>query len=339
MEFGTQELASVEQGNQFAMLSGGASAESLKVTDAPLNAPQNSQPSIMPLEPADEINEPGLREAQSSIGQPPVHSDQVTSLDNHHTQSQGVHRPAQFRTSNTRRSTLPNATSPTKSQGSRQWQSESLFNVDGYGLTTEGTESARGPHAENLFAHQHSGDIDFFALLSSSTPQMDLDFSALTSHLDYDHSMPQQSWGILDSPPPELPLQADRMSATRSETSQTPGADPLRVLPFIDDDIYANLQEEIRKRLPPEIAFNLPAVLQLQQFMKCYISCFHNHFPILHLPSLVTQPLYAPLTLAILAVGALYRLKRTTAKELWVCAQAMVEPVSSCPMNLVAVLL
>jgi hypothetical protein len=292
----------------------------------------------MPLGPADEINERGLGEVQPSIGQPPVHSDQVTSLDNHHTQSQGVHQTAQFQSSNTRRSTLPNATSPAESQGSRQWQSESLFNVDGYGVTIEGTESARGPQAENLFAHQQSGDIDFFALLSSSTPQMDLDFSALTSQLDYDHSIPQQSWGTLDSPPLELPLQADRMSATRSETSQTPGADPARVLPFIDDDIYANLQEEIRKHLPPEIAFNLPAVLQLQQFIKCYISCFHNHFPILHFPSLVTKPLYAPLILAILAVGALYRLKRATAKELWVCAHAMVEPVSSCLMTLVAIL-
>jgi hypothetical protein len=218
IEFERQDLASVEQGNQFAMLHDSVSAKSLKVTDAPLNAQQNSQPNIVPLESAGEINERGVRKVQSSSGQPSVHSDQVTSLSNHHIESR-VQQTAQFQSFNTRRPALPNITSPAESQDGRQWQSESLFDMNGYGLTTEGTESARGPHAENLFAHQQSGDIDFFALLSSSTPQMDLDFSALTSHLDYDHSMPQQSWGTLDSPPLELPLQADRMSATRSETS------------------------------------------------------------------------------------------------------------------------
>jgi hypothetical protein len=65
----------------------------------------------------------------------------------------------------------------------------------------------------------------------------------------------------------------------------------------------------------------LPTASSLQIFLNSYISSFHPHFPIFHLPSFKINNSPNPLILSICAIGALYRLERNTAMQLYEIAQ------------------
>ena len=108
--------------------------------------------------------------------------------------------------------------------------------------------------------------------------------------------------------------------------NETPRRIPLRV---VDDEIHSMILKDIEKRLSHEQLkdFNMPNAESLQRFLVSYLSCFHRHYPILHLPSLDLLNAPSPLILAMCAIGALYRLSRKTAKDLWFWANKMVELV------------
>lgn len=68
-------------------------------------------------------------------------------------------------------------------------------------------------------------------------------------------------------------------------------------------------------------------VKELQQFINSYINSFHHHLPFIHLPSfspINTFNTPSPLALAMASIGALYRLKRRRAHELYTLTEKMV---------------
>ncbi|KAM0809821.1 hypothetical protein AB5N19_10168 [Seiridium cardinale] len=56
---------------------------------------------------------------------------------------------------------------------------------------------------------------------------------------------------------------------------------------------------------------------QVQHFLNAYVECFHRHFPILHLASMVLEETPSPLIWAMCCVGALYRLDRRKARHMY----------------------
>lgn len=98
---------------------------------------------------------------------------------------------------------------------------------------------------------------------------------------------------------------------------------PRRTLasPIIEEDTYYAIMAGAKDCMP--ISADIDPLLSLQdmqQFMKCYLACFHRHCPVIHLPSLNLRATPG-LVFAMCAIGALYRLRRKTAHDLWQCAE------------------
>jgi hypothetical protein len=138
------------------------------------------------------------------------------------------------------------------------------------------------------------------------------------------------------------PLRQNELPSPASLDSSRPQHPPLlnlghRLKPAVsilglDNGSYATILRATQANMPASQRVTLPNLGKLQQFITSYIKCFHSHYPILHLPSVTSKPPYPPLLLAISAIGALYRLNRGTAWQLWKYAHVLMEPVSS-PMN------
>ncbi|KAF2459626.1 hypothetical protein BDY21DRAFT_420118 [Lineolata rhizophorae] len=92
----------------------------------------------------------------------------------------------------------------------------------------------------------------------------------------------------------------------------------------------------------PAAAAVLPTALELQRFFTSYVDCFHRHLPVVHLASYDPAAAPSPLTLAMCAIGALYRLSRKRAAALYEAAARMLDgavaesrarsPTSPCPL-------
>jgi hypothetical protein len=98
--------------------------------------------------------------------------------------------------------------------------------------------------------------------------------------------------------------------------------------PTLNENIYQGIMASIRHQIP--LTSNMEPLLSLQdmqQFLRCYLICFHRHCPIIHLPSLDLKAVQCHLMMAMCAIGALYRLRRKTAHDLWQCANQMCEKV------------
>jgi hypothetical protein len=96
----------------------------------------------------------------------------------------------------------------------------------------------------------------------------------------------------------------------------------------LNENIYHTIMASIRHQIP--LTSDMEPLLSLQdmhQFLKCYLICFHRHCPIIHLPSLNLEAVPCHLIMAMCAIGALYRLRRKTAHDLWQCANQMCEKV------------
>jgi hypothetical protein len=105
---------------------------------------------------------------------------------------------------------------------------------------------------------------------------------------------------------------------------------PRKILapPTLNENIYHSIMTSVR--LQTTMTSDMEPLLSLQemqQFLKCYLVCFHRHCPIVHLPTLNLESVPCHLILAICAIGALYRLRRKTAHDLWQCANQMCDKV------------
>lgn len=97
----------------------------------------------------------------------------------------------------------------------------------------------------------------------------------------------------------------------------------------IDRATHDALQRDLASRLQRENIFNqLPSAKLCQNFLLTYMECFHGHLPIIHLPTFDLNKTPSPLTLALCCIGALYRLDRRRARQLYDLAAEAVESVS-----------
>ncbi|OCL08029.1 hypothetical protein AOQ84DRAFT_389133 [Glonium stellatum] len=88
---------------------------------------------------------------------------------------------------------------------------------------------------------------------------------------------------------------------------------------IFDEPTYRKICEDISDRLSPGGLAEgvLPTIKELQKFFTSYLDCFHRHLPVIHFPSLKIANTPSPLIFAICSIGALYRLDRRRAKNLY----------------------
>ncbi|KAL2828859.1 hypothetical protein BJY01DRAFT_255206 [Aspergillus pseudoustus] len=96
---------------------------------------------------------------------------------------------------------------------------------------------------------------------------------------------------------------------------ELPGQSPRNIF---DDESFECIRNDISSRVgapnPPKPLFSFH---ELQQFTNSYIDSFHSHLPFIHLASLSVASTPCPLILAMASIGALYRLQRRRAYELY----------------------
>lgn len=102
----------------------------------------------------------------------------------------------------------------------------------------------------------------------------------------------------------------------------------LRV-PMVNLEAYNHFLADAKNRLCPEEFEEMKMLSNgdMQRFLTSYFTCFHRHCPIIHISSLDLKTLPSHLVLAMCAIGALYRLSRKMAKDLWNWADQMVGKV------------
>jgi hypothetical protein len=88
-----------------------------------------------------------------------------------------------------------------------------------------------------------------------------------------------------------------------------------------DHMVIKSRLDEFSSVLPSDFVF--PSRHTLTRFLDGYISGFHDHLPILHLPTISATDLSPELLLAILAVGAQYRFESHRSNALWYAAKAV----------------
>lgn len=97
-------------------------------------------------------------------------------------------------------------------------------------------------------------------------------------------------------------------------------AAPMRVS-AMDHTVIKNRLDEFSTVLPNDFVF--PSRHTLTRFLEGYVSGFHDHLPILHLPTIVPADIAPELLLAILAVGAQYRFESHRSNALWYAARSV----------------
>ncbi|KAF2972805.1 hypothetical protein GQX73_g759 [Xylaria multiplex] len=117
------------------------------------------------------------------------------------------------------------------------------------------------------------------------------------------------------APDPRDPTDgANRMHDEPNKTA------PMRVS-AMDHTVIKNRLDEFSTVLPNDFVF--PSRHTLTRFLEGYVSGFHEHLPILHLPTIAPADIAPELLLAILAVGAQYRFESHRSNALWYAARAV----------------
>lgn len=118
-------------------------------------------------------------------------------------------------------------------------------------------------------------------------------------------TFPTYNWGDVGAMNGDSPLSSGRIN------SKIPALE-------LDDAAHACLVRDMDGRLAPHLRarFQLPSRNILDRFLNSYLTCFHDHFPIVHVASLNLSTVPAPVVLAMCAIGALFRLERKHAIKL-----------------------
>ncbi|KAH8204361.1 hypothetical protein TruAng_001524 [Truncatella angustata] len=147
-----------------------------------------------------------------------------------------------------------------------------------------------------------------------------LDDFASTSHFlpqafEVDQSLgiwPSMQRGGLSKPASQFPSRFPSVQPDHRDPSDGGGRahdDSNRTLPLrvsaMDHTVIKNRLDEFSSVLPNDFVF--PSRHTLTRFLEGYVGGFHEHLPILHLPTLTPAELSPELLLAILAVGAQHR--------------------------------
>ncbi|KAH9988426.1 hypothetical protein F4779DRAFT_277214 [Xylariaceae sp. FL0662B] len=167
-----------------------------------------------------------------------------------------------------------------------------------------------------------------------------LDEFASSSHFLPHAFEPEQGMGIwprhpsdmhrggLSKPPSQFPSRFPSLAPDPRDPSEsgarmhddTTRAPSLKVS-AMDHAVIKNRLDEFSSVLPTDFVF--PSRHTLTRFLEGYVSGFHEHLPILHLPTIAPAELAPELLLAILAVGAQYRFESHRSNALWYAAKAV----------------
>ncbi len=139
-------------------------------------------------------------------------------------------------------------------------------------------------------------------------------------HSDLQRGGPSKPSSQFPSRFPSLAPELRDPSETGVRAHDESRASPLRVS-AIEHTVIKNRLDEFSSVLPNDFVF--PSRHTLTRFLDGYISGFHEHFPIMHLPTLTPAELSPELLLAILAVGAQYRFESHRSNALWYAARAV----------------
>ncbi|KAK7883531.1 hypothetical protein LTR67_011107 [Exophiala xenobiotica] len=230
------------------------------------------------------------------------------------------------------------------------WNPELLVD-NSFGITPGGT--GFGHHGD---VHE----IDFFNILPTlSNGPVDMDFTISNYLLNSGYSptssgnnptrtntiagqcWPDANIQINNDAPLGSPVPTNQQTPTSDTlaTKHAPGSfaripsiistNPSKItIPILSEENYHLVVKDARSRLTSDqfANFRLPSALKLHQFATSYFTCFHHHFPILHIPTLfISHSHYSPMILATCSIGALYRLNRKVARELWQFANMMLD--------------
>lgn len=96
----------------------------------------------------------------------------------------------------------------------------------------------------------------------------------------------------------------------------------------LDDTAYLSIRSDLAQRLAlPDHEIDIPSAKVCQGFLSSYVNNFHGHLPVIHLPTLCPKLMPSPVILAMCSIGALYRLDRRRARQLYDTASRSVETV------------
>lgn len=195
-------------------------------------------------------------------------------------------------------------------------------------------------------------NIDILSMMPKNGVNFDEDFSTYLLHAGispseptdlpndiHEHSTLQQTSfsESIDSYPAMIEAKAasfnfhrERGSGTFSRMPNIMKETPRKLpVPVVDPESYERIVTDTKSRLSVE-QFEENEMLSsqdMQRFLTSYFTCFHCHCPIIHIPSMDLRSVPSHLILAICALGALYRLSRKTAKQLWYWAELMTKNV------------
>ncbi|KAH0169772.1 hypothetical protein KCU67_g2922, partial [Aureobasidium melanogenum] len=229
-----------------------------------------------------------------------------------------------------------------------EWDASNITNsIPGYEdwLMTSNNEF---PHAQSFHGNQNTGLEDFeFSTMNSmalNNAALDADLSTYSNsyapghryRIQEDHVQHSTRTPVALPESTSLPIEASALNVgiaipqSPEVLSRMPSLlkeSPRRTLalPIIDEDTYYAIMAGIKDFMTVSAEMDpLLSLQDMQQFMKCYLVCFHRHCPVIHLPSLDLR-VTPGLVLTMCAIGALYRLRRKTAHDLWQCAQNICE--------------
>jgi hypothetical protein len=111
------------------------------------------------------------------------------------------------------------------------------------------------------------------------------------------------------------------MGAAHSESPSSIGKISRVPTLDVDDTTHTYLLTSMANHLAPLLRrqFRLPSKNIIERCLSSYLTCFHFHFPVVHVASLNLTEAPAPLVLAMCAIGALFRLERKHAVNFREC--------------------
>ena len=229
------------------------------------------------------------------------------------------------------------------------WQTPGMMWKDSTAYIGD-TSQTRPAIPEHTRSHQVDlfDNIDILSMIPNNSLDFDADFSAYLAQTGYspetrvEFPAPvqvslsgHQSNGLSNnkatSPPPGTGRSSELEQGTfvrmPSVTKETPRKIPI---PAMDMDAHQRFVADLRDVLGPTVLIDIepPSLRDMQRFLTSYFTCFHRHCPIIHIQTFDLNIAPRHLVLAMCAIGALYRLSRRTAKDLWSWGNIIADKVS-----------
>lgn len=238
------------------------------------------------------------------------------------------------------------------------WNTSDMIWADSNSLTVEArlsnalNEPPSSHVAPGNFGDGYYDNIDILSMIPRGGVDLEAEFSAYLFNSGYSPTEREENTGRIpgNSPGPQLPcLGVNELHSMRTDTATIPININTRMgtfarmpsvtmetprklpVPTMDLETYDAVVTDLKSRITSEQLkeMDIPSSQDMQKFLTSYFTCFHCHCPIIHIPSLDLKTTPSHLLFAICSIGALYRLSRRTARDLWYWADHMVGKVSA----------